>query len=181
MMYHNEPSTSHGLTQLIGISTLKARPLAAPLHGCVNRGLSGWVARAGLAASPPRFLLWPALNPSRGMGQAWLCGAPRPQHGAGLRRPGSGPSREPVYRTRGGGAFGHVAVFTSVGARRPRPRSPLVGPVSRGTRPHCVRARDAQAHGRREGRGEAKRVLGSSASTPCPRSGGSVCSPLLAP
>lgn len=51
------------------------------------------------------------------MGQAWLCGAPRPQHGAGLRRPGSGPSREPVYRTRGGGAFGHVAVFTSQSAR----------------------------------------------------------------
>lgn len=150
MMYHNEPSTSHGLTQLIGISTLKARPLAAPLHGCVNRGLSGWVARAGLAASPPRFLLWPALNPSRGMGQAWLCGAPRPQHGAGLRRPGSGPSREPVYRTRGGRGFrSRGRVYLSRRASSPPP-SPIGWPGKPGYAPP-LRARPRRPSSRKKG------------------------------
>lgn len=112
------------------------------------------------------------------MGQAWLCGALRPQHGASLRRRGS-PQPGACLPVSGGGAVGHVAVFTSVGARRPRPCPPLVGPVIRGTRPHCVRARDAQARGRREGRGEAKWVFGTS---PSPRYPHSVrVFPLLSP
>lgn len=142
--------------QRLGRSRRACRQPTALLIVASFKSESGNGAGLALRGAPPPARRGPAQT------RLW------PQPGACLQDP-----RGRGFRSRG-------RVYLSVGARRPRPRPPLVGPVSRGTRPHCVRARDAQARGRREGRGEAKRVLGSSASTPCPRSGGSVCSPLLA-